>query len=120
MITISVWLNCFAQESAKPSFGIDMDRPVYAASINGRTYYDVVVIINAASLGDPWVSGVKVTVKDKNGKKIFKKRFSNSYLYGFSDGTIYIGKGNVLTNLKIYRNSLIGKWCMEMRENGIF
>ena len=35
----------------------------------------------------------------KTGKKLYSKRFSKSYLYAFSDGTIQVGKGNALLNL---------------------
>jgi hypothetical protein len=33
-----------------------------------------------------------VTVKDKKGKKIYKKDFIRSYLYIFNNGQIQIGK----------------------------
>ena len=85
----------FAQsESAKPTFGVELDREVAIAIIEKETYKDVVVELKSADLGDLFVDGVKITVKDaKTGKRIYKKRFSKSYLYAFSDGTIQVGKG---------------------------
>ena len=35
---------------------------------------------------------VKVTVQDKNGKKIYKKTFKNCYLYIFSNGQVQVGQ----------------------------
>ena len=90
----------FAQESVKPSYGVKTERPVAIALINGKKYYDVTVELSSAEITDMFVEGVKVTVKDEKGKKIYKKRFSKSRLYAFSDGTIQIGKGNAVTNLQ--------------------
>ncbi|MGJ1082129.1 hypothetical protein ACR77Z_15610 [Bacteroides fragilis] len=94
----------FAQsESAKPTFGVELDREVAIAIIEKETYKDVVVELKSADLGDLFVDGVKITVKDaKTGKRIYKKRFSKSYLYAFSDGTIQVGKGNALTQLILW------------------
>lgn len=70
----------FAQsESAKPTFGVELDREVAIAIIEKETYKDVVVELKSADLGDLFVDGVKITVKDaKTGKRIYKKRFSKS------------------------------------------
>lgn len=94
----------FAQsESVKPTFGVELDREVAFAIIEKETFKDVVVELKSADLGDLFVEGVKITVTDaKTGKIIYKKRFSKSYLYGFSDGTIQVGKGNALTQLILY------------------
>ena len=66
----------FAQsESAKPTFGVELDREVAIAIIEKETYKDVVVELKSADLGDLFVDGVKITVKDaKTGKRIYKKR----------------------------------------------
>jgi hypothetical protein len=107
-------------ESARPTFGVKIERNVDIAIIEGETYLNVVVEFNAAAIDDIFKEGVKITVKDSNGKKIYKKRFSNSYLYGFSSGAIQVGKGNVLTQVILCKSSSTGKWCMELREKGIY
>ena len=112
----------FAQsESAKPTFGVELDREVAIAIIEKETYKDVVVELKSADLGDLFVDGVKITVKDaKTGKRIYKKRFSKSYLYAFSDGTIQVGKGNALTQLILYKSKEYDVWLIEIRKKGIY
>lgn len=112
----------FAQsESAKPTFGVKLDREVAYAIIEKETHKDVIVELESAELGDLFVEGVKIIVKDaKTGKKIYNKRFSKSYLYAFSDGTIQVGKGNALTQLTLYKSKEYNVWLMEIRKNGIY
>ena len=112
----------FAQsKSAKPTFGVELDREVAIAIIEKETYKDVVVELKSADLGDLFVDGVKITVKDaKTGKRIYKKRFSKSYLYAFSDGTIQVGKGNALTQLILYKSKEYDVWLLEIRKKGIY
>lgn len=112
----------FAQsESVKPTFGVELDREVAFAIIEKETFKDVVVELKSADLGDLFVEGVKITVTDaKTGKIIYKKRFSKSYLYGFSDGTIQVGKGNALTQLILYKSKEYGVWLLEIRKKGIY
>ena len=108
-------------ETAKPSFGVKIERKADIAQIEGKTYYNVIVEIDAAELTDMFKEGVKITVKDAENpkKKIYKKRFSKSLLYGFSDGTIQVGKGNVLTQLVLSKSSA-GNWIMQIQEKGIY
>ena len=70
----------FAQsESAKPTFGVKLDREVAVAKIEKETYQDVIVELRSADLGDLFTEGVKIIVKDaKTGKKLYSKRFSKS------------------------------------------
>lgn len=112
----------FAQsESAKPTFGVELDREVALAIIEKETFKDVIVELKSAGLGDLFVDGVKITVKDaKTGKRIYKKRFSKSYLYAFSDGTIQVGKGNALTQLILYKSKEYDVWLLEIRKKGIY
>lgn len=67
----------FAQsESAKPTFGVELDREVALAAIEKETFKDVIVELKSADLGDLFVDGVKITVKDaKNRKKDIQKTF---------------------------------------------
>lgn len=108
-------------ESVKPTYGVKTERRVDYAVIEGREYTDVIVQIDAAELGAYFVDGVKITVKDANNpkRKLYKKRFSNSLLYGFSDGTLQVGKGNVLTQLIIFKD-YSGKWLMQIEEGGLY
>ena len=112
----------FAQsESAKPTFGVELDREVALAIIEKETFKDVVVELKSADLGDLFIEGVKITVKDaKTGKRIYKKRFSKSYLYAFSDGTIQVGRGNALTQLILYKSKEYDVWLLEIRKKGIY
>lgn len=111
----------FAQsESSKPTRGVELDREVGLAIIEGEVYEDVVVELKSADFGS-FVSGVKITVKEaKTGKKIYKKRFSKSMLYGFSDGSIQVGKGNVLTQLMLFKSDELGAWVLSIREKGLY
>lgn len=52
----------------------------------------------------------------KTGKKLYSKRFSKSYLYTFSDGTIQVGKGNALTQLTLFKSKEYSVWLMEIRK----
>lgn len=77
-------VSTFAQsegESVKPIGGITLYRNVSLAAIEQNNYLDVIVKFKAAELGDYFTNGVKVVVVDNNtGKKIYRKRFSKSYL----------------------------------------
>lgn len=110
----------FAQrESVKPTLGVELDREVAFALIEDKIHTDVIVELKAADITD-FVSGVKIIVKDaKTGKKIYKKRFSNSYLYAFSDGSIQVGKGNALQQLLLFKSEE-NQWLMQIREKGIY
>lgn len=110
----------FAQsESVKPTFGVELDREVAIAIIEKETYKDVVVELKSAGLESFFVDGVKVTVKDaKTGERLYKKRFSKSFLYAFSDGTIQVGKGNALTQLILYKSYDV--WYLKIRKKGIY
>lgn len=113
----------FAQsedEEASPTFGIKLDREVVMAIIEGKTYENVTIELKAAKLGHV-PSGVKIIARDtKSGKKIYKKRFPNSFLYGFSDGSIVVGKGNVLAQVIILKDKAYHVWIAEIRGKGIY
>lgn len=107
-------------ESAKPTFGVTMEREVALAQIEKKFYANVIVELKAAAISDLFVEGVKVVVKDgSTGERVYKKRFSKSYLYGFSDGTIQVGKGNPLTQISLYKTD-DGTWQMIIKEKGIY
>ena len=116
-------VSTFAQsegESVKPIGGITLYRNVSLAAIE-QNYLDVIVKFKAAELGDYFTNGVKVVVVDNNtGKKIYRKRFSKSYLYVFSDGTIEVGKGNALTQIILFKYKDGSGWGMILKERGIY
>lgn len=111
----------FAQsESAEPTFGVELDREVSRALIEKETYENVIVELKSSIFG-AIVQGVKVTVKDaETGKRIYKKRFPRSYLYAFSDGTIQVGIGNALTQLRLFKPKEYDFWLLEIRKKGIY
>lgn len=122
LLVVFYTIVSFAQsESVKPTFGVKLDREVVFAKIEKETFQDVIVELKSADLGDLFTEGVKVIVKDaKTGKKLYSKRFSKSYLYAFSDGTIQVGKGNVLIQLTLFKSKEYDAWFMEIRKNGIY
>lgn len=107
------------EESVKPTFGVELFREVKLADIEKKFYVNVTVELKASELVD-WTTGVKVTVKDIKGKRIYKKRFKKSYLYAFSDGTIQIGKGNATTQLVLFKSKENNEWFVGIREKGIY
>ena len=117
-------VSTFAQsegESVKPIGGITLYRNVSLAAIEQNNYLDEIVKFKAAELGDYFTNGVKVVVVDNNtGKKIYRKRFSKSYLYVFSDGTIEVGKGNALTQIILFKYKDGSGWGMILKERGIY
>lgn len=120
IFTFSFIFSFAESEKVKPTFGVTIERKVAIAQIDEKAYTDVVVELKAAEIGDLFVEGVKVVVKNRTtGKKIYKKRFSKSYLYGFSDGTVQVGKGNVLIQVFLYKGSN-ENWILIIEGKGIY
>jgi len=109
------------EETAKPTYGVKVERKIDFLLLNGVEYENVMVELDAADI-DSWTSsGVKVTIRDGyTNKKIYKERFSKSYLYAFSNGSIQVGKGYALLQVLIVKTEDTGKWVMELREKGIY
>lgn len=106
-------------ESVTPTFDVKLDRMVSLASIEGKTFTNVIIELDAAEEYPLLNKGVKVTIKDvESGKKIYKKRFSRSYLYAFSDGTIQVGKGNAI--IQVVLSKYKEEWLLRVRENGLY
>lgn len=103
----------------KPVYGIELDREVEMAIIEGETYRNVVIELKS---DDDFSSGVKVLVKDSmTGEKIYKKKFKKSYLYVFTpEGTVVVGVGDALTQVLIGRPDETGPWLAKIREKGIY
>lgn len=115
-------LNCFAQndetESSKPSYDTEIVRRCAGIVIEGEDFFNVIVTLKSIS-PDHFLSDkhkVKVLVKDENGKKIYKKTFSNAYLYIFSNGQIQVGKPKF--NQIVIRKGILDErlWFGEIRE----
>ncbi len=117
-----ICIATYSQESAKPTFDVKITRDVAIAIIEDIKYYNVEIKLNAAPFDDLFLEGVKVTVKDKKtGKKIYKKRFSSSYLYGFADGTIQVGKGNAIRQVILIQSKEDRtKWFCEIKKGGLY
>ena len=118
-ILINAQENKLEPETAKPTFGVKLDRPVSVAKIDDVVYYDVIVELDAADINAFFNTGVKITIKDKvTKKKIYKKRFYNSFLYAFPSGTIQVGKGNALVQVVLVE--VKDEWLLEVREMGLY
>lgn len=109
-------------ESAKPTFGVKLDREVAVAKIEKETYQDVIVELRSADLGDLFTEGVKIIVKDaKNREKLYSKRFSKSYLYTFFRWYYSSRKRKCITQLTLFKSKEYSVWLMEIRKkNGIY
>jgi hypothetical protein len=106
-------------ESAKPTFGVTLERECSDIAIENTIYHNVTIELKAADISDLFTYGVKVTVTDENGKKIYKKRFSKSYLYVFPSKTIQVGNGNAIIQVGLYKNRG-GEWEAIIKEKGIY
>ncbi|MBQ8050817.1 MAG: hypothetical protein IJ197_04495 [Bacteroidaceae bacterium] len=107
-------------ESAKPTFGVTVEREIAFAIVEEIPCSDVIVELKSSQFTalSTWV---KVTIRDAHtGKKLYKKRFNGSYLYGFSSGDIVVGKGNILTQVAIYKFKDTGRWGLQIKEKGIY
>jgi len=71
-------------------------RRVALLDLEGKYYYDVVMTFKSTT-PDYFITDkykVKVTVKDSDGKNVWKKTLKNVFLYVFSNGQIQVGKSN--------------------------
>ena len=83
-------------EKARPMRDTKVVRNVTVIDIEGTLYEDVEVTMKSIS-ADYFIfdkDRVKVTIRDKDGKKVWKKTFHNAYMYVFSSGQVQIGKPN--------------------------
>lgn len=99
-------------ETASPLANTEVVRKVDFMDIEGKYYHDVEVTMKSIN-PDILISNyckVKVSVVDKDGKKIWKKTLKNSFLYVFSDGQVQIGKVNFtqIAIKKTYSNETFG------------
>lgn len=63
---------------------------------------------------------VKVTIKNAEGKKIWKRTLKNAYLYVFSSGQVQVGKNN-FDQVVIYRVPSIDDFVGKIRvKEGVY
>lgn len=106
-------------EKSYPSRDTEIVRRCFAINIEGELFDNVVITLKSYDknsepfLGIKGGPRVKVIVKDKNGKKVYKKTFKNCYLYIFSNGDVQVGKPK-------FNQIIIGKigksWFGEIKE----
>lgn len=119
LLTVSSFAqNETATESSRPTTDTEIVRRCASLDIEGKVYEDVIITMKSTS-PDYFVTDkykVKVQVKDQNGKKIYKKTFSNAYLYIFSNGQIQIGKPK-FNQIVITKGTLLPDlWFGQIRE----
>ncbi len=101
----------------EPVLGVRMARVVSLIQIEEATYQDVLVELKSAGLGAVFMKGVRLRVWDTaSGKEIYKKRFSNAYLYVDSNGTIKIADKNALMYTLLFESE--DEWVMKVKEDG--
>lgn len=98
LFLISCSANIIAQEpeTARPLTDTEVVRRVALLDLEGKYYYDVVMTFKSTT-PDYFITDkykVKVTVKDSDGKNVWKKTLKNAFLYVFSNGQIQVGKSN--------------------------
>jgi len=98
LFLISCSANIIAQEpeTARPLTDTEVVRRVALLDLEGKYYYDVVMTFKSTT-PDYFITDkykVKVTVKDSDGKNVWKKTLKNVFLYVFSNGQIQVGKSN--------------------------
>lgn len=121
LFLLTLLLSCLSisaeePEYANPSYGVKVERKAAIAIIDDSTYYEVTATISSSRIKDEILRSATVVVKNKEGKKIYKKRFGDNMLYGFSDGTLQIGKGNVLVHLVLKK--IDGVWSLLISSKG--
>ena len=103
LVVATLALSCtFAQsdepEKSSPSHDTEIVRRCFAMNIEGESFFNVVITLKSYDkdsepfLGIKGGPRVKVTVKDNNGKNVYKKTFKNCYLYIFTNGQVQVGK----------------------------
>jgi len=107
---------CSAEE-VSPSYHTEIERKVSYMDIEGTIYYDVVVNLKSNEPDYVWVTKgkVRVTITDKEGKVIYKKKLKDAYLYIFRSGQIQVGKKN-FDKLVIFKSDYSNSYSGKIRE----
>ena len=124
LLMLSIVLTGYAQEreTVRPLVDTEVVRKVTEIDIEGEIFNNVVVTMKSTTpdylITDKYK--VKVSVKDENGKTIWKKTLKNAFLYVFSNGQVQVGKPN-FDQILIQKSSATGKTLGMIREKeGIY
>jgi len=98
MLMFVASLSMVAQEpeTARPLTDTEVVRRVALLDVEGKYYFDVVMTFKSTT-PDYFITDkykVKVTVKNNEGKTVWKKTLKNVFLYVFSSGQVQVGKQN--------------------------
>jgi len=117
MLVLVCSLNINAQETTKPLTDTEVVRKVSLLDVEGNFFYDVVMTFKSTSpdyfLTDKYK--VKVTVKDSEGKVVWKKTLKNVFLAVFSDGQVQVGKQN-FNMIIVAKDKETGQYLGQIRE----
>ena len=111
-----------SRETAKPILDAEIVRKVARIDIEGKNYYNVIVIIKSIKPDYFFTTKAKVqiTVVDSSGKIIWAKKLRNSYLYVFSRGQIQVGLPQ-FDKMVILKEKNSDSWIGIIREyEGVF
>lgn len=111
-----------SQETAKPILDAEIVRKVARIDIEGKNYYNVIVIIKSIKPDYFFTTKAKVeiTVVDSSRKIIWAKKLRNSYLYVFSRGQIQVGLPQ-FDKIVIFKEKYSDSWIGIIREyEGVF
>jgi hypothetical protein len=96
MFVASITMVAQEPETARPLTDTEVVRRVALLDVEGKYYFDVVMTFKSTT-PDYFITDkykVKVTVKNNEGKTVWKKTLKNVFLYVFSSGQIQVGKQN--------------------------
>lgn len=96
MFVASLTMVAQEPETARPLTDTEVVRRVALLDVEGKYYYDVVMTFKSTT-PDYFITDkykVKVSVKNNEGKTVWKKTLKNVFLYVFSSGQVQVGKQN--------------------------
>lgn len=96
MFVASITMVAQEPETARPLTDTEVVRRVALLDVEGKYYYDVVMTFMSTT-PDYFITDkykVKVSVKNNEGKTVWKKTLKNVFLYVFSTGQVQVGKQN--------------------------
>lgn len=101
-----------------PTYNVTINRMAVEATVDGKQYEDVKVDIKAPSqlLSK---EGVKVTILNSKGKKLFSKVLPKSLLYNQSNDKVVVAKKIEEPYLVLQKNQDDGSWTLVFNEKGI-
>ncbi|MCM1518429.1 MAG: hypothetical protein NC117_07295 [Pseudoflavonifractor sp.] len=102
-------------ERVKPTFDVELERKVSDVIIGDDSLSGNYIVTLKAGEN----KGVRVKVRNTaTGLTAYRKNFSKSFLYGLSDNALLVGKGDILTQVIVWKEN--GKWVVMIKEKGIY